>query len=277
MKEQTPPQVSGFQIAFLVIAVLLLAAPADKYLFGRWSWAQEQGLPVTRFAIFMLAIAIFLTLPALRRLCRSLLSQPIPKDKRAEVGIVLVIHVACAFAALGAVVLLAWSRGGEPALARFVGEQAKDAEQMSQALSVGGVLTFLVLAGFIAPVVEEIVFRGMLYRAWAERWGWLAAALSTSFLFAIIHPNMFSQFFASILYIGLYRRTGSLRAPIILHGLFNMLMWYPLAGQFLFPNAARGTGELRYFTLNLVALGVVAVALPFYLWMARDEKSLLRR
>ena len=87
MKEQTPPQVSGFQIAFLVIAVLLLAAPADKYLFGRWSWAQEQGLPVTRFAIFMLAIAIFLTLPALRRLCRSLLSQPIPKDKRAEVGI----------------------------------------------------------------------------------------------------------------------------------------------------------------------------------------------
>ena len=176
---------------------------------------------------------------------------------------------------MGAVVLWIWTTGGDPALARRVGEEMKDAEQMSRALALGGILTFIVLGGLIAPIIEELVFRGMLYPAWASQWGWLPSALATSFLFGILHPNRFSQFFASLIYICLFRRTGSLWAPIIAHALFNVSMWYPLVGQFIFPSAARGTGEISYWAVNISCLAIVTAALPLYLWMSRDDSAVL--
>src|SRR5260221_3537139 len=273
MPEKIIPPATGLQIAFFVCALLLLAAPADKFLFSHWTWARAHELPVSRVAIFAIAAAILFGMRPLRRICLDLLSVPVPRDRRAEVGAALALNVAAAFAAIGAVMLWTWLAGGDPALARRVGEQAKDTEQMSYALSLGGLLAFLVIGGLIAPVIEELVFRGMLYPAWESRWGWLPAALATSLVFALLHPNGFSQFFASLIYIGLLRRAGSLRAPIVVHGAFNMLMWYPLTGQFVFPDAARGTGELSYWTFNLACLAAVSVALPLYLWLARPRNS----
>lgn len=54
----------------------------------------------------------------------------------------------------------------------------------------------LLLACVAAPIVEEIMFRGVLYRHLRDAtqgWGWivscLASALWTSFIFAVIHPQ----------------------------------------------------------------------------------------
>ena len=275
MPERHSHPATGFQIAFFVLALLLLAAPADKYLFSQWAWVREHELPVSRFAIFAVVAATLFGIPALRRICINLISTPIPKEKRLEVGVVFAMHLIAGFAAMGAAVSWIWIAGGEPALARRVGEEMKDAEQLSHALALGGILTFIVLGGLIAPIIEELVFRGMLYPAWALQWGWFPSALATSLLFAILHPNRFSQFFASLLYICLFRRTGSLRAPIIVHALFNVLMWYPLVGQFIFPSAARGTGEISYWAVNISCLAIVTVALPLYLWMSRDANAML--
>jgi membrane protease YdiL (CAAX protease family) len=179
---------------------------------------------VTRFAIFSIAALVVLGIGTLRRLSLGLLSIPLPRQRRPEVAAAFALNVIAGFGAMGAAILVVWVSGGEPALARRVGEEVKAAEQISLALSLGGVLTFLVIGGLIAPVIEELVFRGMLYPAWAREWGWLSGAIATSFLFALIHANHFAQFFSSLIYICVFRRTGSLRAPIIVHGLFNMSM-----------------------------------------------------
>jgi membrane protease YdiL (CAAX protease family) len=266
--------VTGFQIAFFVVALLFLAAPADKYLFDRWQWAKDLGFPLGRTMLFVSAGCVLLGFPALRRRCLGLLSTPIPSSKASEMAGVMLLHLVTGFAAAGVVALWTWNSGGEPALARLMGSQDTGPTQLRHALSLRGITTSFLLGGLIAPVIEELVFRGLLYPAWAAQWGWVRSALATSTLFAVLHPNMYSQFMASLLYICLFRRTGSLRAAIVIHATFNILMWYPLIGQFLFPSGGHSsTGELSYWTLQIACLALALVALPVYMWMSRDARA----
>jgi membrane protease YdiL (CAAX protease family) len=76
----------------------------------------------------------------------------------------------------------------------------------------------------LAPIVEESLFRGILYR-FIKQLGYPMLALSgTSLVFAAIHSNLMTfvplTFLAMILVL-LYERTQTLLAPIILHSAFN--------------------------------------------------------
>jgi len=79
---------------------------------------------------------------------------------------------------------------------------------------------------FIAPIIEEIVFRGLLFGALAPRLGVLASAAISALIFAVIHGDL--VFFPSIAVLGFvaaltYAATGNLVVPIILHALNNAL------------------------------------------------------
>jgi membrane protease YdiL (CAAX protease family) len=81
-----------------------------------------------------------------------------------------------------------------------------------------------VLVIIIAPCVEELLFRGLLYGVAKRYAGRLAAAVTTSVLFAAIHLNPASWvplFFLSLAFTLGYERTGSLWTPILMHLLFN--------------------------------------------------------
>jgi membrane protease YdiL (CAAX protease family) len=83
-----------------------------------------------------------------------------------------------------------------------------------------------VVAVLLAPLAEELLFRGILYPA-LKRAGFRRLALwGTSFLFALIHLNLVTfvplLLFALTLTL-LYERTGNLLAPITAHALFNIL------------------------------------------------------
>lgn len=267
MPDSNEQEATGLQIAFFIVALFFLAAPADKYIFSHWQWAKDLGFPIGRMMNFIIAAAVLFSIPALRRRCFNLLAVPVAPTKKVEVAVVILLHVVTGFAAAGIVGLWIWNSGGEPALALAVGTHGGASAQLAHAVSVGGLVTYLLVGGIIAPIVEELLFRGLLYPAWASQWGWVRSALATSLLFAVLHPNMYSQFMASILYICLLRRTGSLRAPIVAHSAFNILMWYPFLGQYVFP------GPGRDWTPQFVCLAIAIVALPLYMWMSRDAKA----
>jgi membrane protease YdiL (CAAX protease family) len=104
----------------------------------------------------------------------------------------------------------------------------------------------------VVPVVEETVFRGILYGAMRRRWSVGVAALASGVIFAVGHPHanlavghphvgpigLLLLYLASLLayvasllpYVAigmilawLYERTGSLVAPAAAHGAFNLL------------------------------------------------------
>ena len=89
------------------------------------------------------------------------------------------------------------------------------------------------MAVVVAPVVEEILFRGILYPAIKQIGYPRIAAIGTAILFALFHVNLLT--FASLTavalgLIALYEFTDNLLAPIVAHAVFNasnltMLFW----------------------------------------------------
>lgn len=83
---------------------------------------------------------------------------------------------------------------------------------------------FVLLAVVIAPVFEELLFRGLLLPALARRYGAAAATLVISAVFAVIHghlPSVVPLFILSVSLCLAYIGTGSLVASIVMHAVFN--------------------------------------------------------
>lgn len=82
-----------------------------------------------------------------------------------------------------------------------------------------------VFAVVMAPVAEEFIFRGVLYR-FVKQLGYPRCAwLGVSFLFALIHMDMAAVvplFVLALALTWLYERTDNLLAPILAHSLFNL-------------------------------------------------------
>ena len=91
-------------------------------------------------------------------------------------------------------------------------------------------------ACILGPVCEELLFRGLLAGRLA-RYGQKPAALVGALLFGLYHANL-SQFFYAfalgLLLAYVYFYTGSLKAPILLHMLFN---FYGSAVVLLLPES----------------------------------------
>lgn len=87
------------------------------------------------------------------------------------------------------------------------------------------VLAFAALV-VIAPLVEEVIFRGLLLPALSRRFGIVAASIVSSFLFAAVHWQLnvgIITFIMGLLLSWLYYRTRSLWPAIMFHSLKNLL------------------------------------------------------
>jgi membrane protease YdiL (CAAX protease family) len=98
-----------------------------------------------------------------------------------------------------------------------------------------------VFALFLAPIAEEVLFRGIMYPALKQVGLPRAALWITSLLFAAIHINLMS--FVPLLVLALvlvfvYERTDNLLAPILAHSLFNAANLFVLLA---FPKAANAS------------------------------------
>lgn len=91
-------------------------------------------------------------------------------------------------------------------------------------LGWGQRICFAITAVVLAPIVEESLFRGILYPVLKQHGYPILALAGTSLLFAAIHGSLLTfmplTFFALILVV-LYERTDSLIAPMVTHALFN--------------------------------------------------------
>jgi uncharacterized protein len=259
-------QASGLEVAFLCFGVMLLAVPLTSVvarvagLEGTWLFFVEKG------GHFLLGAALIAAIGPLRRAAVSMLAPPIPRNMRAEcVGAWLVMEAA-AFGGVAALALwfIAQDGGG------WVRQMTRDVDRQVANAFTGPGLVFLLLSATLGPVIEEIVFRGFIYRAFERQWGWVASLLLTSALFGLYHTHFWSAFTGSVIMICLLRRTGSLRAPILVHMLFNFLLWPPLLGQYTFPRA-EALSEPSSWILHGTCLAIAVIAVPAYVYMARER------
>lgn len=82
----------------------------------------------------------------------------------------------------------------------------------------------IIMALIVAPVAEEVIFRGYFYGVIRRYGGRIPALLTSSLLFAAIHvhlPSLPGLGILAVILCLLYERAGSLWAPITMHAAFN--------------------------------------------------------
>lgn len=96
------------------------------------------------------------------------------------------------------------------------------------------VIPVVILAVLTAPIVEETVYRGIMYSAWQRVFGKYPAAAAVTILFTLVHGAQYSQsskpdvatlsvlFLLSLTLTIVRIKTGNLLPAIVLHTVFNL-------------------------------------------------------
>jgi CAAX protease family protein len=122
----------------------------------------------------------------------------------------------------------------EQDVVEFFREAAGTNEQAS-------IAAMFVMAVVVAPVFEEIVFRGYLYAVFKSWAGSFASMVFTAALFAAVHNNVAVLPSLLILAAGLtiaYEWSGSILVPIAMHATFNALQLVTLLVALKHPPAS---------------------------------------
>lgn len=95
---------------------------------------------------------------------------------------------------------------------------------------------YLSLAVIVLPFLEEVLFRGFLFRLLIKKYDMLTAVVTSSFLFSVVHgldKGWFTNYFLFALVAGyVYNKSQSIWASIIMHSANNAI-WFWGTGLFL--------------------------------------------
>jgi membrane protease YdiL (CAAX protease family) len=137
---------------------------------------------------------------------------------RRDIGVGLLTGLATQLLVVPAIYLLLYPLLGDA----DVSEEAREvADRADGAL---GVVLLVLIVVLVAPVVEELFYRGLLMQAMHRRWGKRWAFGGSAVLFGLTHfqPLQFPALVAFGLVVGgLFFRTGRLGAPVFAHIAFN--------------------------------------------------------
>jgi membrane protease YdiL (CAAX protease family) len=134
------------------------------------------------------------------------------------------------------------------------------------------------LAVVVAPVMEELVFRGLLLQGLRRHWSAIPAVLITAMLFALFHANpwqFMGPLFLGLLFGWLTIRSGSLWPAILAHALNNataLTTMHVLAAT-ADPQAAETTATLGPLWLDLTGLACLIVGIPGCILVLRRRRE----
>lgn len=83
----------------------------------------------------------------------------------------------------------------------------------------------LIIAVVLAPLVEEIIFRGLLFSRMVVKWGVTRAMVISSLAFGLLHLDPIGAFVFGVVACVLYMKTRSLLVPMVLHAIYNFVVW----------------------------------------------------
>ena len=128
------------------------------------------------------------------------------------------------------------------------------------------ITVFVMVIG--APVVEELLFRGIILQRFAHKWGTATAVVASSMLFAVLHAEWAGHFVTGAALALIYIRTRSLWMGMITHGAYNALFAVPMALAFL-RGEKEPTTTLAEFrgTLGPGALALCAGSLLLWFYL----------
>ncbi len=157
-------------------------------------------------------------------------------------------------------------------------EQLKSMRQSAEVMLRPAVAPVL-LGVVVAPLAEEMIFRGLILRGLLRRFRQDHAIALSALLFAVIHVDLYqviTVFFMGLFLGWVFTRTGSLWACLLAHAAANGIGWVAVN---LFGLSIQGYTDLPAETALFHppwfdALGVAALAVGGYLfWLVTRAKG----
>lgn len=127
-------------------------------------------------------------------------------------------------------------------------------------------------AAIIAPVIEEILFRGVLLHRWAERWSVKTSVVVSSFLFALLHMQVvgaIGNFVFGAVLAGVYLHTRSLLVPIFIHILNNSVI--VITSMFLKEEPAYTVHQL--YADAWTGWIALFISVPWLMWFVYSKRQ----
>ena len=163
---------------------------------------------------------------------------------------------------LGLSTLWVMAAGKIPMLA----EEMQLFEKFNSMNTYGGFLSVIVLPVILAPIIEEIAFRGIVFQGLEKVKKGILPVLLSAFLFGLMHMMLVQSVYAFIMgFIAgiIYSKKRNLLYPIVIHMTNNLLS----SVQAAFPQTD--------FVMNII---VIAMILPagyfvYKVWKQKENKA----
>lgn len=129
---------------------------------------------------------------------------------------------------------------------------------------------YVIFAVILAPVMEEFIFRGGIYRVVRNECSFITAAFVSSCFFGVAHGNLIWSTYAFLLGVilcAVYEKYHSIAADISLHLSFN------LASLFIEKILSDGTALRTSDYIIGTVSGVIAVILLLVLFIGKNKKQ----
>ena len=199
----------GIKLFGVSILILLLSEAGSVYLFSVFTDHHMPvlgGIRTIQLALFLVAVVVF---------GRGMSDIGLAKDHIMP-GIMKGLAWSILFGVAAGIVLAAVFLAGIDVL-RLLHTRLPD--------HGNDILVFFLVGGLVAPVVEEVLFRGILY-GFFRRWGIGVALVMSTLFFVLAHQAVhFVQIAGGIIFAVSYEKEGYLMVPITIHILGNLSLF----------------------------------------------------
>jgi membrane protease YdiL (CAAX protease family) len=249
-------------VLFLYFVFYIVSIIAGGHLAARLDPTLRQSLQLligeTISACFMLVVT--LVVPEMRRSLKALYGAPSTTLRLPDAFLILALLLTWALGAnmvLVDWVLLTW----DPHLFGFLGFHER-----TYPFNPWGALAWIAAAGVLAPLAEELVFRGYLQNLWSSDLGRITGVALSALLFAAFHLQMAAFAFVFGLILSLvYLKYGSLWPGTVLHGIYNVIVIPIGPVQYLFTKRKSEIWDVQVWLVE-VAFLIMFIPLVAVFW-----------
>ena len=153
-----------------------------------------------------------------------------PEEVKSWPLVIVLVPVMFTFAAMTLWATAFVASWVSPAFGQYMLREQNDPGPL-RALGESGSTWLILFIVVVGPVVEEVVFRGLVLRRWIARKSLWRGVVGSSLVFALLHPPFWIGAFVIGIFLALlYLVTRSLYAPIAFHAMYNGLITFTVLG-----------------------------------------------
>lgn len=259
----------GLMVEVAVIAVFYLKYMPDLSAAASAEQSMEIYLKVTdevyKYIVEITAVSALATMPFLILMRQSdkrkeTVMGLVPNNKAPFSKYVYVVGISIAFAvALNNILLLS-----------DLASYSIAYQEASEALYTPSLAVQIVCLGIITPIMEEYIFRGLVFKRLRCRYSARRAIVTSALFFGMYHGNLVQTIYGTLsgILLGyLYEKYGSLKAPVLAHMMMNIvacLLTEADVFTWMFSETTR---------MAIITVGCASIASIMFLYIQKIEEK----